>query len=47
MSLLVERLEDFLSYFNPKGGVSEVPLGPFERAREVLNISKSELKEVL
>ena len=29
-------LEDFLAYFDPKGGISSVPLGPFERANEVL-----------
>ena len=30
------RLRDFMDYYEPKGGVSDVPLGPFERAIEVL-----------
>jgi len=38
--LLRARLHDFLDYFNPKGGVSDVPLGPFERAQEDLNSLK-------
>jgi len=33
---LMERIQDFLDYFDPKGGVSDVPLGPFERAKELL-----------
>jgi len=31
-----KALEDFLDYFDPKGGISDVPLGPFERAKELL-----------
>jgi len=27
-----ELLGDFFDYYSPKGGVSEVPVGPFERA---------------
>ena len=33
---LVYAVCDFLSYFDPRGGISDVPLGPFERARETL-----------
>lgn len=29
-------LRGFLSYFDPEGGISEVPLGPFDAAREAL-----------
>lgn len=31
------RLRDFMDYFAPRGGISDVPLGPFERARECLD----------
>lgn len=27
-------VDDFMSYFDPRGGVSDVPRGPFDRARE-------------
>jgi len=30
----IMRLADFIDYFAPRGGVSDVPLGPFERAIE-------------
>jgi hypothetical protein len=36
---MVERLEDFMDYFDPRGGVSDVPRGPFDRAREFLTES--------
>jgi len=40
-----KRLLDFLDYFDPKGGISDVPLGPFERAQEALVLSMgSQLK---
>jgi hypothetical protein len=42
---LCKRLRDFLDYFNPKGGVSDVPLGPFERAQEALNTFRCEVEE--
>ena len=29
-------VQDFMSYFDPRGGISQVPLGPFERAKELL-----------
>ena len=29
-------VDDFISYFDPRGGISDVPLGPFERAQEML-----------
>lgn len=35
---LKEAVEDFMSYFDPQGGVSQVPLGPFERAKEALSL---------
>jgi len=35
---LETTVKDFLAYFDPEGGISEVPLGPFERASEVLGI---------
>ena len=31
---LQQTVKDFMSYFDPQGGVSDVPLGPFERAKE-------------
>ena len=31
-------LQDFMAYYAPRGGISDVPLGPFERGREVLNV---------
>ena len=34
---LRECIDDFLDYFNPKGGISDVPLGPFERTKETLD----------
>lgn len=34
---LLKSIDDFLSYFDPRGGVSDVPLGPFERAKEMLS----------
>ncbi len=34
--VLEARLRDFMDYYEPRGGVSDVPLGPFERAIEVL-----------
>ena len=33
---LETRLQDFMAYFDPKGGISDVPLGPFERAKQAL-----------
>ncbi len=30
-------VNSFMAYFAPEGGVSQVPLGPFERALAVLN----------
>jgi hypothetical protein len=31
-----QALRGFLDYYDPHGGVSAVPLGPFQRAREAL-----------
>ena len=39
---LVEALTGFLDYFDPHGGVSDVPLGPFERARTALALLDTE-----
>ena len=36
---LRDGLRDFLDYFEPRGGVSDVPLGPFERAQELLSVA--------
>ncbi len=33
---LKASLRDFIGYLDPCGGVSQVPLGPFERAKELL-----------
>jgi len=38
-------IDDFMSYFDPKGGVSDVPLGPFERAKEALAETQSTKQE--
>ena len=34
--VLQDRVDDFMSYFDPRGGISQVPLGPFDRTRELL-----------
>lgn len=34
----VASLNDFMDYCDPKGGVSDVPLGPFERALDVTGV---------
>jgi len=41
-ALLENTIMDFMSYYDPKGGVSQVPLGPFERANQALALLKSE-----
>lgn len=35
-SKLRYAVQDFMDYFRPRGGVSDVPLGPFERAQKVI-----------
>ena len=40
IELLEKTIDDFMSYFEPRGGISEVPLGPFERAKETLALLK-------
>ncbi len=35
---LETSIRDFLAYFDPEGGISGVPLGPFELASKVLGI---------
>lgn len=48
---LRRALGDFADYFEPRGGVSDVPSGPFHRAAETLGVhsvgtvSSSELKD--
>jgi len=37
------RLKDFLDYFEPRGGISDVPLGPFERAQVALGIKENQM----
>ena len=36
MAAVVEAARGMMDYFEPRGGVSDVPLGPFERIQEAL-----------
>ena len=44
IEMLEKTIDDFMSYFEPRGGISEVPLGPFERAKKTLALLEA-LKE--
>lgn len=39
---LKTAVEDFMGYYDPEGGISQVPSGPFRSASEILRV---ELKE--